>query len=90
MSPVQAGCRFGGLVAQVPAVVEEYGGRCLARSAEVSPVVGDWRPAWIVLIESDGIEPVQELFASKGYQALVLLYEQSATTRAIIVEGYGL
>ncbi|MGO8761392.1 MAG: DUF1330 domain-containing protein [Desulfobaccales bacterium] len=79
---------YGEFLERVPAVVEQYGGRYLARSAEVSTMVGDWQPEWIVLIEFQTIEQVQEFFASPEYQALVPLREQSATTRAIIVEGY--
>ena len=79
---------YGEFVERVPAVVEQYGGRYLARSAEVSTMVGDWQPEWIVLIEFETIEQVQEFFAAPEYLALVPLREQSATTRAIIVEGY--
>jgi uncharacterized protein (DUF1330 family) len=79
---------YGEFVEQVPAVVEQYGGRYLARSAEVSTMVGDWQPEWIVLIEFQTIEQVQEFFASPEYLDLVPLREQSAATRAIIVEGY--
>jgi uncharacterized protein (DUF1330 family) len=79
---------FGEFVARVRPVVEKYGGRYLARSGEVSTMVGDWRPERIVMIEFETIEQVQEFFASPEYLALVLLREQSATTRAIIVEGY--
>ena len=52
-------------------------------------MVGDWQPERIVLIEFESIEQVQEFFASPEYLAIVPLREQSATTRAIIVEGYG-
>jgi uncharacterized protein (DUF1330 family) len=79
---------YGEFVAQMPAVLEQYGGRYRARSAEVSTMVGDWRPEWIVLIEFESMDQVQELFASPEYQALVPLREQCAATRAIIVEGY--
>ena len=79
---------YGEFGARVPAVVEQYGGRYLARSAEVSTMVGDWQPEWIVLIEFQTIEQVQEFFASPEYLDLVPLREQSAATRAIIVEGY--
>ena len=79
---------YGEFVARVPAVVEQYGGRYLARSGEVSTMVGDWQPERIVLIEFETIEQVQEFFASPEYLALVPLREQSATSRAIIVEGY--
>ncbi len=79
---------YGEYVARVPAVVEQYGGRYLARSGEVSTMVGDWRPERIVLIEFETIDQVQEFFASPEYLALVPLREKSATSRAIIVEGY--
>ena len=79
---------FGEFVARVPAVVEQYGGHYLARSGEVSIMVGDWRPERIVLIEFETIVQVEEFFASPEYLALVTLREQSAATRAIIVEGY--
>jgi uncharacterized protein (DUF1330 family) len=79
---------YGEFVAQVPAVVEQYGGRYLARSGDISSMVGDWKPEWIILIEFGSIEQVQEFFASPEYLALVPLREKSATSRVIIVEGY--
>ena len=79
---------FGEFVAGVPAVVEKYGGRYLARSGEISVMVGDWQPERIVLIEFETIDQVQEFFASPEYLALVPLREKSAISRAIIVPGY--
>ena len=79
---------YGEFVERVPAVVEQYGGRYLARSGEVSTMVGDWQPERIVLIEFESIVQVQEFFASPEYLAIVPLREQSAAARAIIVEGY--
>ena len=79
---------FGEFMAGVPAVLEKYGGRYLARSGEVSTMVGDWQPERIVLIEFESVEQVEDFFASPEYQDLVSLREQSAATRAILVEGY--
>jgi uncharacterized protein (DUF1330 family) len=79
---------FGEFVARIPAVLEQYGGRYLARSAEISVMVGDWQPERIVLIQFETIDLVQEFFASPEYLALVPLREKSAISRAIIVEGY--
>ena len=78
---------YGEFVAGVPAVVGKYGGRYLARSGEISVMVGDWQPERIVLIQFESIDQVQEFFASPEYLALVPLREKSATSRAIIVEG---
>jgi uncharacterized protein (DUF1330 family) len=80
---------YGEFVAQAPAVVEQYGGRYLARGGDVSTMVGDWQPERIVLIEFETIEQVQDFFTSPEYLAILPLREQSAATRAIIVEGYG-
>ena len=80
---------YGEFVERVPAVVEQYGGRYLVRGGEVSTMVGDWQPERIVLIQFESIEQVQEFFASPEYLAIVPLREQSAATRAIIIEGYG-
>jgi uncharacterized protein (DUF1330 family) len=79
---------FGEFAAGVPAVVEKYGGRYLARSAEISVMVGDWQPERIVLIQFETIDQVQEFFASPEYLTLVPLREKSATSRAIVVESY--
>jgi uncharacterized protein (DUF1330 family) len=80
---------FGEFMERMPAVVEQYGGSYLARSSEVSTMVGDWQPERIVLIEFESIEQVQEFFAAPEYLAIVPLREHSATTRVIIVEGDG-
>jgi uncharacterized protein (DUF1330 family) len=74
-------------VEQVQALVEQYGGRYLARGGDVVPLTDDWQPQRIVLIQFDTIDQVQDCFASPEYQALVPLREQSTTSRAIIVEG---
>ena len=57
---------YGEFVARVPAVVEQYGGRYLARGGEVSTMVGDWRPERIVLIEFETIEPGAGIFCLAG------------------------
>jgi uncharacterized protein (DUF1330 family) len=78
---------YGEYVEQVSALVEQYGGRYLARGGDVVPLTDDWQPQRIVLIQFDTIDQVQDCFASPEYQALVPLREQSTTSRAIIVEG---
>jgi uncharacterized protein (DUF1330 family) len=78
---------YGEYVEQVSALVEQYGGRYLARGGDVVPLTDDWRPQRIVLIQFDSIDQVQDWFASPEYRGLVPLREQSTTSRAIIVEG---
>jgi uncharacterized protein (DUF1330 family) len=76
-------------VAQVPAVVEQYGGRYLVRGGEVVALAGGWRPERIVVLEFESIDQAQDYLTSPENLALASLQEKSITIRAIIVQGYG-
>ena len=76
-------------VAQVSAVVEQYGGRYLVRGGEVVALAGGWRPERIVVLEFESIDQAQDYLTSPENLALASLQEKSITTRAIIVQGYG-
>ena len=75
-------------VAQVPAVVEQYGGRYLVRGGEVVALAGGWRPERIVVLEFESLDQAQEYLISPENLALAPLREKSITARAIIVPGY--
>jgi uncharacterized protein (DUF1330 family) len=75
-------------VAQVPAVLEQYGGRYLVRGGEAVPLAGDWQPERIVVLEFESSDQAQEYLTSPEYLALAPLREKSIATRAIIVPGY--
>jgi uncharacterized protein (DUF1330 family) len=75
-------------VAQVPGVVEQYGGRYLVRGGEVVPLAGGWRPERIVVLEFESLDQAQEYLTSPEYLALAPLREKCTASRAIIVPGY--
>jgi uncharacterized protein (DUF1330 family) len=75
-------------VAQVPAVVEQYGGRYLVRGGEVKTLAGGWLPERIVVLEFESLDQAQEYLTSPENLALADLQEKSITARAIIVQGY--
>jgi len=75
-------------VARVPAVVEQYSGRYLARGGEVVSLAGGWQPERIVVLEFESIDQAQEYLTSPENLALAELREKSITARAIIVPGY--
>jgi uncharacterized protein (DUF1330 family) len=75
-------------VARVPAVVEQYGGRYLARGGEVVSLAGGWQPERIVVLEFESEDQAQEYLTSPENMALADLQEKSITARAIIVQGY--
>ncbi len=78
---------YGEYVEQVQPVVERYGGRYLVRGGGVTPLSGDWHPEGLIVVEFDGIEPIQDFLGSPEYLALVPLRKQSTSSRSIIVEG---
>jgi uncharacterized protein (DUF1330 family) len=75
-------------VAQVPAVVEQYGGRYLVRGGEVVPLAGGWHPERIVVLEFESSDQAQEFLASPEHLALAPLGEKAIAVRSIIVPGY--
>jgi len=66
-------------------IVTHHGGRYLARSGEVMPLSGDWRPDRIVLIEFETFEQLQACFSAPEYRSLAPLRERSTRSRAIVV-----
>jgi uncharacterized protein (DUF1330 family) len=76
-------------VERVRPVVEEHGGRYLARGGEVTPVSGNWSPERVVLIEFPSALAVRRCFSSEEYTKLIHLRERSTEGRALIVEGEG-
>ncbi|MBU1726055.1 MAG: DUF1330 domain-containing protein [Candidatus Omnitrophica bacterium] len=76
-------------VEKVRSIVESYNGRYLARGGRVVPIVGDWNPDRVIIIEFPAIKDMKRWFASSEYKEIAPLRERSAVTRAILVEGEG-
>ena len=74
-------------VEKVPAVVEQFGGRYIARSSDVTVLFGDWRPERIIILEFPSINHIRQWLASPEYAPLATLREKSTRTRAVVVEG---
>ena len=76
-------------VQQVPATIERYGGRYLARGGMVVPLIGDWRPERVVVVEFPSFDHMNLWLQSPEYKELAPLRERSTRGRAIVVEGGG-
>ena len=74
-------------VEKVPAVIAKYGGSYLARSSQVTPLSGNWKPERIIVIEFETIEHLRRCFGSEEYREIAGLREQSAVGKAIVVDG---
>ena len=53
----------------------------------MTPLSGNWSPERLVIIEFEAIEQVHRCFGSPEYLELALLREQSAVSKAIVVDG---
>lgn len=68
-------------------IVESHGGVYLARTNQVLPFGGDWKPDRILVIRFPSHEALAACFNSPEYKAIRLLREENVRSRAIIVEG---
>ncbi len=74
-------------VQKVRPIVEQHSGRYLVRGGKVATIAGDWEPERLVLIEFPSADHVRQWWNSPEYRAIAPLRENSATARAILVEG---
>ena len=72
---------------QVPATIEKYGGRYLARGGEVSVVEGDQPVRRTVVLEFDSLEKAKGWYYSDDYAGPKELRIQSTISNVMIVEG---
>ena len=78
---------FGRYRAEVPAVVERFGGRYLARGGAAHSLEGDWQPGRIVIIEFDTMDKAKAFYESDDYRDLLAMRLAATDSRAILVEG---
>jgi uncharacterized protein (DUF1330 family) len=72
---------------QVPAVIERYGGRYLARGGRSEAVEGDWQPRRVVLLEFPSWDRAMEFYRSPEYRPLRDLRLRSARSKIVLAEG---
>jgi uncharacterized protein (DUF1330 family) len=71
----------------VPATIEKYGGRYLARGGKVQTLDGGWDPKRFVLLEFSSVDQAKAWFDSPEYSKPKALRERSARSKIIVVEG---
>tara|TARA_B100001971_G_scaffold177338_1_gene171744 strand:- start:130 stop:417 length:288 start_codon:yes stop_codon:yes gene_type:complete len=72
---------------QVPATVEEYGGKYLVRGGAIEKAEGNWAPNRMVVIEFESMEQLKKWYHSQEYSGPMQLRHQSANTNVLFVEG---
>jgi uncharacterized protein (DUF1330 family) len=73
--------------AEVPATIERYGGRYLARGGAVEVLEGDWDPQRLVVLEFESMERFRDWYDSPEYAPLRRLRGEAAATQFAVVEG---
>ena len=73
--------------AQVPAVVERFGGRFLVRGGAIEAKEGDLGIARLVILEFPTIEAARAFYDSPDYAPLIRLRQASTRSRVALVEG---
>jgi len=71
----------------VPASIEVYGGRFLARGGATGSLEGDWAPERIVVLEFPSLERARQWWKSPEYAPAKAIRMRAARTRMIVTEG---
>lgn len=72
---------------RVAPVVEKFGGKYIILGGQFMPVEGDWRPAFLVMIEFPSYEKATQWYYSDEYAELKGIRQSAADCDGIIVEG---
>ena len=78
---------FAKYSAQVPGVVEQFGGRYLVRGGKFETLEGEWDVGRLVILEFPSMEHLHRFYNSPEYAPLIKLRQQSADTILSSVEG---
>ncbi len=71
----------------VPASLDAYGGKFIARGGATESLEGDWAPERIVVLEFPSLERARQWWASPEYRDAKALRMRAARTRMIAIEG---
>ena len=72
---------------QVPAVVDQYGGRYLVRGGTMEVAEGEWDAPRVVVLEFPSMQALKRFYYSPEYAPLIKLRQQSARSVLAFVEG---
>ena len=72
---------------QVPATVQKYGGKFLARGGAVQSLEGGWQPKRLVVLEFPSVEQARRWYDGEEYRAPKALRMKASRGKVIIVEG---
>lgn len=71
----------------VPASLDAYGGKFIARGGATENLEGDWAPERIVVLEFKSLERARQWWGSPEYRDAKAIRMRAARTRMIAIEG---
>lgn len=71
----------------VPATLESFGGKFIARGGRLKRLEGDWPNPRLVIIEFPSREAAEAWYSSPEYQKIIGLRLKSSVGNLVLVEG---
>jgi uncharacterized protein (DUF1330 family) len=71
----------------VPASIEKFGGRFLARGGEIEVLEGDWRPGRLVILEFPSAEQAKAWWHSPEYAEARAIRQATSEGTLIVLQG---
>ncbi len=72
---------------QVPATIQQYGGRYLVRGGEVEKLEGEFLGRRLVVIEFESSEAARRWYSSVEYVPLIKLRQSASVGDLLLVDG---
>jgi len=73
--------------AAVPASIEQFGGRYLARGGKVDVLEGDWIPSRLVIVEFPDAARARAWWESQEYAELKAIRQATTDSSLVVVDG---
>lgn len=72
---------------RVPATIEKYGGRFIARGGTIEVLEGDWQPSRLVIIEFPTADEARAWWNSPEYAAARAIRQATSEGTLLILQG---
>ena len=83
---VRDAVRFQDFMVAAKPLVEQAGGRYLARGGPFKVLEGDWQPSRMVILEFPSMQAFDDFYAG-DYQKAKAIRDECSTARLIVVQG---
>jgi uncharacterized protein (DUF1330 family) len=74
---------------QVPATIEQYGGKYLVRGGATETKEGGWTPARFVILEFPSMAQARRWYDSPEYAPALAIRKRASKSKLIFAEGLG-